>query len=202
MNRPACLCLVAGAVSAATIFGLIHSTAAGEHGHGAHEHGVGQLNLAVEGDEVEIELTVPGADAVGFEHAPSTNAQKQAVREAARALKVADKLFAFPKAAGCRAEKAEVGSALMDAAGSKDEKHGHAHEKEHEHGDDKRKDEEAHAEFRAHYHFHCENPGELTHVDLGFFKAFPSARELQARTITPSGQGAAELTAEAPRLKF
>ena len=33
----------------------------------AHEHGVGHLSIAIQGDEVEIELVVPGADAVGFE---------------------------------------------------------------------------------------------------------------------------------------
>ena len=32
----------------------------------AHEHGVGHLNLAIEGQEMEIELVAPGADVVGL----------------------------------------------------------------------------------------------------------------------------------------
>ena len=43
----------------------------------AHEHGVVQLSIAIEGNEVEIELVVPGADAVGFEHAAGTERCKR-----------------------------------------------------------------------------------------------------------------------------
>ena len=39
----------------------------------AHEHGVGTLSIAVEGNDVEIEMVVPGADVVGFEHPPSSD---------------------------------------------------------------------------------------------------------------------------------
>ena len=35
---------------------------------GAHEHGHSALNIAIEGDRVEMELMAPGADIVGFEH--------------------------------------------------------------------------------------------------------------------------------------
>jgi len=165
----------------------------------AHEHGVGRLNVGVEGDEVEIELTVPGADAVGFEHAPSTDEDRRAVAAAAQKLKDGGSLFSFPSAAGCRLEEAEVHSAQLkddhDHDHKKKDDHGHDHDKKGEH-------EEAHAEFRAHYHFHCDKPAGVTHIDLGFFKAFPTAHELEARWITPKGQGAAELTAGAARLKF
>lgn len=45
--------------------------AAGEHReHGAHEHGVAQLNLVLEGEKLLIELASPGVNIVGFEHAP------------------------------------------------------------------------------------------------------------------------------------
>ena len=36
-------------------------------GH-AHEHGHGKLNVAIEGKNVMMEMEVPGADIVGFEH--------------------------------------------------------------------------------------------------------------------------------------
>ena len=55
----------------------------------AHEHGVGQLSIAIEGNEVEIELVVPGADAVGFEHAARTDSERKAVVAAAEKLKEA-----------------------------------------------------------------------------------------------------------------
>ena len=33
-----------------------------------HEHGVGELNIAVEGSTIEFEFMIPGADIVGFEY--------------------------------------------------------------------------------------------------------------------------------------
>ena len=50
----------------------------------AHEHGVSTLELAVEGGEVAINLTSPGADIVGFEYAASSDADKDAVEAAIR----------------------------------------------------------------------------------------------------------------------
>lgn len=184
-------------VAAALLAGLFvtaNPATAAEREHGAHEHGVGQLSLAVEGNAVEIEITAPGVDIVGFEHAAETEADRAALAAAAARLKDAIALFRFPPKAHCRLEEAEVHSALLDEAPGHEK--GHAHEKKHGHK------AEAHAEFRAHYHFRCADPAALTHVDLGYFTAFPAARELGARTITAKGQGAAELTADRPRLTF
>ena len=61
---------------------------------------------------------------------------------------------------------------------------------------------EIHSEFIAHYHFHCDNLKKLIGAEIGFFTVFPSAHELEAKWITPKGQGAAELTAKSSRLSF
>jgi hypothetical protein len=178
----------------AGLFVAASPASAAEREHGPHEHGVGQLSLAVEGNVVEIEITAPGADIVGFEHAAETEADRAALAAATARLKDAVALFRFPPKAACRLEEAEVHSALLDGA--------HGHEKGHEHEKGHDHKTEAHAEFRAHYHFRCADPAALSHVDLGYFTAFPAARELEARTITAKGQGAAELTADRPRLTF
>ena len=198
----ACLVLAAG--------GPGHAS---EREHGAHVHGVGQMNLAVEGKEVEIELTAPGADIVGFEHAAETDADRKAVVAATEKLKKALALFSFPVAAKCELEEAEVHTEMMDGHGDGNEKrhdHGkdHAHEKEHDHGKEhapekKHDHEERHAEFRAHYHFECGALEALSHIDVsGYFRSFPNARELEVQSITAKGQGAGELTAANPRLTF
>lgn len=184
-------------VSATLLAGLFVAAgpaASTEREHGAHEHGVGQLSLAVEGNTVEIEITAPGADIVGFEHAAETEADRAALAAAAARLKDGAGLFRFPPKADCRLEDAEVHSALLDDA--------HDHEKKHDHDKGQAHEAEGHAEFRAHYHFQCADPAALSHVDLGYFTAFPAARELEARTITAKGQGAQELTAERARLTF
>ena len=178
----------------------------------AHEHGVGQLSIAIQGNKVEIELVVPGADAVGFEHAPRTDSEKKAVVAAAEKLMEAKRLIRLTSAAHCHVEKTELASALLES--DKDE-HDHAHDNKHkkhakqndhkhnEHKEhDKHADSEIHSEFTAHYHFHCDHPEKLTGADIEFFKVFPSAHELVARWITGKGQGVTELTAKATRLKF
>ena len=53
--------------------------AADEHDHehgslGAHEHGVGRLNAALDGQTLELELESPAMNLVGFEHAATTDA--------------------------------------------------------------------------------------------------------------------------------
>ena len=178
----------------------------------AHEHGVGQLSIAIEGNDVEIELVVPGADAVGFEHAARTDSERKAVVAAAEKLKEAKRLIRLTSGAHCHVEKTEVASALLDSDKDEhDHAHDHKHEKhakqdEHKHNEhkehDKHADSEIHSEFTAHYHFHCDHPEKLTGADVEFFKVFPSAHELVARWITSKGQGVTELTAKATRLKF
>lgn len=170
---------------------MVVPAAAAAQGHGAHVHGLGRLDIAVEGQAMEMELAMPGADVVGFEHAPETAEDRAKVAEAAAALERGATLFAFPAEAGCRLEGAEVESGLLE------DDHGEeGHRDEHGQGG------EAHAEFRARYKFRCERPDRLTHVEVGLFARFPAAREIEVRTITPRGQGAAELTPDSPRLDF
>lgn len=152
----------------------------------AHEHGVGHLNLAIEGQVLEVELMAPGADVVGFEHAATTLEQKAAIQKAVAKLKDGATLFRLPKAANCRLEEAEVESTQLEE--DHHDEHGAGH-----------KD---HAEFHAHYHFDCADMGAVTHVEIGYFQAFPAARELEVQYITPRGQGAAKLDRANPRLKL
>lgn len=183
----------------------------------AHVHGHGKLNLAIDGNEMEIELIAPGADIVGFEHEAKSAEDKAAVEAGAAKLKDAFVVFGIPEAAACKLEEAEVESALLE-----DEDHDHGHKDDHkdddhdhdhkaeakdDHDHDDHKDEHAHegegkthSEFYAHYHFDCGAPAQLTHLDLGYFKQFPNALELDVQAITASGQIAAELTAEKARL--
>ena len=165
-----------------------------------HQHGVGQLNVAIQGDHVEIELETPGADIVGFEHPPRTAEQKKAVQDAATTLRNGSAIFVFPAAARCELEKTKVESGLLE---DNHETHEEKHHDEKHHGEkhhgEKHK-EEIHAEFHALYHFSCKNPASYT--DLQYFEAFPHAKALLARTITAKGQRKQRLTRKAPRLIF
>ena len=99
--------------------------AAEEHRElGAHEHGRGTLNIAVEGNKVTMELEVPGVDIVGFEHAAKTRREKAAVEKAKTQLLAPLTLFALPASAACRVTEAKVevetGEHDHDAKGAED----------------------------------------------------------------------------------
>ena len=166
----------------------------------AHEHGVGQISIAVEGTTVEIELIVPGADAVGFENNAVSDDDKEKVANATKALRIVDKIITLSPEAKCHVEEIEVHSGFLE--NKQDKPH-----RDHDHtpkdtGKQNNTQKEEHSEFTAHYHFKCEKPERLNGAQVGFFATFPSARELDAKWITPKGQGAKELTANSPKLVF
>jgi len=175
--------------------------------HGAHVHGIAALNLALEGHEVHVELDSPAANIVGFEYAPSSEADHAALDRAVAVLKDGDRLFRFNSEAGCRLEKAEVISALL---GEDHDRHGddhghgekddHGHD-EHKHGHEEHKDE-THSDIDAMYHFECDRPGELTLLTVELFEAFPGMEELNVQYIVENRQGAAELTAADHVVRF
>ncbi|MDR1685517.1 MAG: DUF2796 domain-containing protein [Desulfovibrio sp.] len=176
------------------------------YAHKAHEHGAARMNLSVEGQEVEIELEVPLADLTAFEHAPETDAEKKAVRDAAAILHDAGKLFMFPAEAGCRSTKISLESDvlsddLLAAPGARKgtAKHGAAEKKERH--DDHEKAEK-HADLDAEWTFVCRNPEKLRRLEVGLFKHFPSLREIDVQMTTPGKQGAAELTPQSAILRW
>ena len=72
---------------------------------GPHQHGHGTLNIAIEGGRVSMELDVPGADIVGFEHAPSTKAQRTAVDKAKAQLAAPLSCLCCQRAPGAASRK-------------------------------------------------------------------------------------------------
>lgn len=131
--------------------------------HEAHVHGHVEFNIAQDGKDLLIEITSPGADVVGFEHAPENAEQEQALKQAIAALKDTDKLFAINQQAKCVIEDVHVSHTLgqdsheghdhHDHEGHDHDKHdheGHDHDKhEHEH---KGHDEHAHDDHDGHEH--------------------------------------------------
>ena len=189
--------------------------AAAEHReHGAHVHGIGQMNVVLDGTTLAIELDSPAANLAGFEHAPRDEAEEAVLEQAVARLHDAAALFALPPAAQCQIEAIELKSALLEHNAG--EEHGHHHEEqEHEHHEahahhdhDAAKHEHdgeeghQHADMEASYRFHCDKPGQLDGITVKLFQLFPATEELEVQLITPTSQGAAELTAESPRLKF
>ena len=175
--------------------------------HHAHEHGVSKLKVAIDGPVLEIRLESPGMDIVGFEHAPSTDEDKQAIAKAEEILTAGASLFALSANARCTLLDADVDHPSLSSKPDRHDhgdKHDHQDKDEHQdgHHDEKRTDgeDDQHSAFEAHYRFRCEDIGKLKRIDVKLFEKFPAAKEIEVEAITPAGQVAKELTPSSSRL--
>jgi hypothetical protein len=168
--------------------------------HGPHEHGVGSLNLVVDGSVVEIELESPAANILGFEHAPKDEAERAALDRAVLALKDGERLFGFPAEAGCRLTRSSVSSTLLgdEPAAAEHAEHGDSPAAESDH--DAGHERETHADLDADYRFECQNAARIGPVEVRLFEAFPGTLRLRVQFATAKGQGAVELTAAGARI--
>ncbi|ENY72629.1 hypothetical protein G114_06807 [Aeromonas diversa CDC 2478-85] len=154
-------------------------------GHGAHEHGHGQLNLVQDGNQLMLELTTPAADLIGFEHAPKTDDEKARMAQALARLKAAEGLFIPTPAAGCTLTEQVI------QGGQEEDEHDH----DHDHHDANDHDHhEGHADLGATYTFTCQQPTELKGLEAGLFTFYPSLEKLTVQGLIPGGQVAGELT--------
>jgi hypothetical protein len=156
----------------------------GVQAHRAHVHGEGQMQVALEGETLDIMLTLPAMDVVGFEHRPSTGAQRDQVKQAMEHLGNAEQTLRLPAAARCDMTFAQISSELAEQAEAADH-HGHG------------KDE--HADFIAHYRFTCTQPQELVSVTVSLFEWLP-AISLRTEWVTAQGAGAVRLSRRAATL--
>lgn len=189
--------------------------------HEAHVHGHVEFNIAQDGKDLLIEITSPGADVVGFEHAPENAEQEQALKQAIAALKDTDKLFAINQQAKCVIEDVHVSHTLgQDSHEGHDhhdhEGHDHDHDHEHkghdheehahddhdghEHHDHEGHDHEGHdhehgghGEFTVEYRYHCDSVADLNSIDTTWFNQFPATESISANLFTDTTQSATTL---------
>lgn len=171
-----------------------------EHEHGSlgkHEHGVAQLNVALDGKTLELEMDSPAMNFVGFEHAATSDADKATVAAVQAQLKQPLQLLALPASAKCSVQSVELSSPLFGDAPKAEEHHDHAD------GDHDEHEGHHHADIDAHYLLTCDQPQDLASLDFSpLFKRFPATQKIQVQLIGPSGQQGAELTAANPTLNF
>jgi hypothetical protein len=168
---------------------------------GPHQHGHGRLNIAIDQNNVAIELEAPGADIAGFEHEPGTPEEKAALDKAKAQLNDGLSLFKVPEAAQCKLTKATIES-QAESGGEHEHEHEHeaagAAEDEHEH--EAGEHHHHHSEFHVEYSLDCKSPSQLTSMTMDYFKAFPRAQVLTVSVIGPKGQSSYEVSRDKPSL--
>ncbi len=176
----------------------------------SHEHGVGELNIALDGTTISMEFHAPGADIVGFEYEAESAEDRAAIDAAVAILAKPQELFVLPAAAECTVVQA---SAELESEEEHDEHHddhddhadGDKHDDDHdEHAEDDHDHEEhaeaSHTEFHAEYVLNCATPSAIDEISFAYFDAFENARELEVQIVSDSGAKAFEVERDQPTL--
>ena len=173
----------------------------------AHEHGVGQLDIAFDGDQIAMELHAPGADIVGFEYGAESAEDRAAVDAAVAALAKPLDLFVLTEAAGCSIVNASAGLESEEEHDAHDDDHDddHAanegsHDDHADEGHENEADEADHTEFHAEYLLTCADPSAVTDITFAYFDAFPNALEVEVQVISDTGATSFEVERDAPTL--
>lgn len=144
--------------------------------HEAHVHGHVELNIAQDGNELLMEINAPGADVLGFEHAPQDEQQQQALEQTVARLEDGASLFTLTSGAGCNIVHQSVVNNLAPDG----------------HGDDHEGD---HGEFTIEYHYQCDNLDALSSINTQWFSHFPATKSISVNLLTDRAQTALELSA-------
>ncbi|TOK64961.1 zinc uptake protein ZrgA [Vibrio parahaemolyticus] len=169
--------------------------------HSAHVHGHVEFNIAQDGSDLLLEITAPGADVVGFEHAPENAEQEKTLQHAVATLEDSNALFAINPQAQCDIEEVHVEHTL----GGQHEEHEHHDHEGHDHDEHAHHDHDGHeghdhsehidhGEFTVQYRFHCAQVGELSHIQTDWFNQFPSTESVNVNLFTDTTQSATSLT--------
>lgn len=179
----------------------------------AHDHGYGNLNIAIINQTVAIELDTPAYNIIGFEHPPETVEDKTTFKKALSILNNGSNLFIFPTAADCTLKDVNISSSLIEDQRSSHKEHEHGHKKhdsghkehEHDHKGSKHEDHSknnVHSEFHADYKFTCNEIGKANSIQVMVFKHFPNTRQLNVQIVLPHKQSAIKLTPTSTQLNF
>jgi len=169
------------------------------------------LNIAIDAESVYIEFEAPWDNLVGFEHAPSTDEQREKVEAAMLLLKSPEKLFVFD-GGDCTVSEVTIEQTMEGAEHHDEESEGEHHDEKSEgeshndeHHDDEAKehgdehsgdaDGESHSAVFSQYRFDCADIAALSSLDVQIFKQWEGFEELDVQLIGPSGASSAELSA-------
>jgi hypothetical protein len=159
-----------------------HGKASSRHNDAAHVHGQGELEIVQDGNGLFISLSSPLENALGFERAPKTDAEKVKARRVVSLLK-ANGLFAFSPEAQCKRTGHKLYSEILNP-------HSHGAADDHQHHEDA----SGHSDFRASYEFECEQPAKLKVIDVRVFRQFSGFEKIEVQALFPKGQVGASLT--------
>lgn len=159
------------------------------HSHEAHVHGVAELMIALEGEQLDIELHSPAMNLLGFEQRAQSPKQKAELVRVRSVLAQAEKLFKL-ESGRCQLleHKVDFGGMGADASGHDE------HNREAGYAQ--------HSDIQVGYRYRCEQPDKLLSFVTDIPTLFPGVESLQVQWIVGSRQGAATLDNNHRHVRF
>jgi hypothetical protein len=194
--RPVCLIMLSGLAAA--------PADAGEK----HVHGDAALEVAVDGNRLQLGFRSPLDNLIGFEHAPRTDKQNDAVRRMAAELNKPAQQFVPTAEARCTPEPVRLASEVIDpsllggAARPADAGKFKADTARDKHGQKGDKGHDGHAGLEATFVFRCEQPGKLSSLEVTLFDAFKGLKRIDVQVAGARRQAAARLTPKNRRISW
>ncbi|MFC5770450.1 DUF2796 domain-containing protein [Thauera sinica] len=145
----------------------------------AHVHGEARLEIAVDGNTLAIHLETPLDGLLGFERAPRSPAERQAVTAMRTTLEQPDRLFRIVPEAGCEAQAPQLESPIFEGSAG-----------------------DGHLDLDADYRWQCARPSALRGIDTTLFAEFPRLKRIEVEFVGPAGQRSGRLTPARPRFAW
>jgi len=168
-----------------------------EHHHktiNAHKHGEAEMSIAMEGEDVEIDLQSSAADIVGFEHKAHKEDEKLKLAQAKLKLQAARSIFQFE---GGDCKLLEHNSDFSAVEDKRSNIADHIHTTHINIPDAKQ-----HSDISAHYHFKCGNLDRLKALSINLNETFPGIEKIDVSWIKNQKQGHSELNINKKKLYF
>ncbi len=166
----------------------------------AHQHGQAVLQIAVEGQAMDVMLSSPAFNLLGFEYSPRSEA------EHSRQDQVRDWLSSTPllrlTEGNCQVTAGQID--LHDDGST--EKHEHADEHEHEHEHEPHGDEHqattTHRDVEVSQTIRCDRPIAGQEIGSPLLEQFTNLEELRVEWLSEHGLGSSELSQDNPLLRL
>lgn len=165
--------------------------------HSAHVHGIAELLVVQEGEQLDIELHSPAMNLLGFEHRAHTPEEQQMVDNAHKRLSNVNSLFQFASA-NCKLTEFSLNlSAAMAADHDGQQPDDRVH---HDHDEHDKHDK--HGDIGARYQFRCLPPNTLDSLSTSLLQHLPGIHSLRVEWIVGGRQGATTLDNDHHQVRF